>query len=152
MSILEPTPMSAMVGDPDDHRPRSRWGLKVDAGDADGRVKTLAIITEEIAPGDQIPLHTHDVDEAITILAGRADTRLGKERRTVGPGTVIFIPAGTAHGTANAGDDPLQIHAIFPAQVIEINMLERNPEPGTEEQAPRRSRYDLRTGEFQRIG
>ena len=28
-------------------------------------------------------------------------------------------------------------------------MLERNPAPGTENEAPRRSRYDLRTGEFE---
>ena len=148
MSIVEAGPLDAMVGDPDDHRPDSRWGLKVDSGDALGRVETLAIITEEIAPGDRIPLHTHDVDEAITILDGTADTRLGEETRRVGPGTVIFIPAGVAHGTANAGDQPLQIHAAFPATTIEIAMLERNSAPGTEADAPRRSRYDLRTGEF----
>ena len=151
MSIVESGPLDAMVGDPDDHRPASRWGLKVDPGDERGRVETLAIITEEIAPGDGIPLHTHDVDEAITILHGLADTRLGDESRRIRPGTVIFIPAGVAHGTANAGPEPLEIHAVFPATTIEIAMLERNPAPGTEDDAPRRSRYDLRTGEFRPI-
>jgi quercetin dioxygenase-like cupin family protein len=151
VSILEAGPLEPMVGDPDDHRPSSRWGLKVDPGDASGSVETLAIITEEIAVGDQIPLHFHDVDEAITILAGTADTRLGAQRRDVGPGTVIFVPAGTPHGTANAGSEPLQIHAVFPAQVIEISMLERNAAPGTESDAPRRSRYDLRTGESEHL-
>lgn len=148
MSIVEAGPLLAMVGDPDDHRPASRWGLMVDPGDGRGRVDTLAIITEEIAPGDAIPLHTHDVDEAITILDGIADTRLGGESRRVGPGTVIFIPAGVPHGTANAGAEPLRIHAAFPATSIEIAMLERNPAPGTEDDPPRRSRYDLRTGDF----
>jgi quercetin dioxygenase-like cupin family protein len=148
VSIVESGPLEAMIGDPDDHRPDSRWGLRVDPGDARGRVDTLAIITEQIAPGDRIPLHTHDVDEAITILEGTAVTRLGEEARRVGPGTVIFIPAGVPHGTANAGDGPLRIHAAFPATSIEIAMLERNPAPGTEAEPPRRSRYDLRTGEF----
>lgn len=148
MSIVEAGPLEVMVGDPDDHRPASRWGLKVDPGDDRGRVDTLAIITEEIAPGDRIPLHTHDVDEAITILDGVADTRLGDESRRVGPGTVIFIPAGVPHGTTNAGAEALRIHAAFPATSIEITMLERNPAPGTEADAPRRSRYDLRTGDF----
>jgi quercetin dioxygenase-like cupin family protein len=152
MSIVEAGPLEVMVGDPDDHRPASRWGLKVDPGDDRGRVETLAIITEEIAPGDGIPLHTHDVDEAITILEGTADTRLGDESRRVGPGTVIFIPAGVAHGTANAGSEPLRIHAVFPATSIEIAMLERNPAPGTEADLPRRSRYDLRTGDFVHLG
>ena len=148
MSIVEVGPLEVMVGDPDDHRPSSRWGLKVDPGDACGRVETLAIITEEIAPGDRIPLQTHDVDEAITILAGDARTRLGDETRRVGPGTVVFIPAGVPHGTANVGSTTLAIHAVFPATTIEIAMLERNAAPGTEDDRPRRSRYDLRTGSF----
>ena len=151
MSIVEGAALEPMVGDPDDHRPASRWGLKVDPGDDSGRVESMAIITEQIAVGDGIPLHTHDVDEAITILAGTADARLGTERRRIGPGAIVFVPAGAPHGTANAGEDPLQIHAVFPAQVIEIAMLERNPAPGTESDAPRRSRYDLRTGSFEQL-
>jgi quercetin dioxygenase-like cupin family protein len=147
VSIVESGPLESMVGDPDDHRPDSWWGLRVDPGDARGQVTTLGIITEQIARGDRIPLHTHDVDEAVTILDGTADARLGDETRRVGPGTVIFIPAGVPHGTANAGDQPLQIHAVFPATSIEIAMLERNPAPGTEGDPPRRSRYDLRTGD-----
>ena len=99
--------------------------------------------------GDRIPLHTHDVDEAITILAGTAHARLGDEARRLGPGAILFIPAGTPHGTANAGDEPLQIHAVFPATTILIAMLERNPAPGTEAEAPRTCRYDLRTGDFE---
>ncbi len=79
------------------------------------------------------------------------DARLGEEKRRVGAGSVIFIPAGTPHGTANAGEVPLEIHAVFPATTIEIAMLERNPAPGTEADAPRRSRYDLRTGEVEAL-
>lgn len=152
MSIVERAPMVPMVGDPDDHRPNTSWSLVVDPGDANGRVTSLAIIREAIAAGDRIPLHTHDVDEAITIISGEAEARLGDERRRVDPGTTIFIPAGTPHGTANIGDVPVDIHAFFPATTIEIAMLERNPAPGTEGDAPRRSRYDLRTGEFEVIG
>lgn len=151
MSIVEGARLEPMVDDPDDHRPSSRWGLRVDSGDANGRVDSLAIITEEIAPGDRIPLHTHDVDEAITILDGTADARLGDERRRIGPGSVVFVPAGTPHGTANAGDGALRIHAVFPATTIIIAMLERNAAPGTESDPPRRSRYDLRTGAFEHI-
>lgn len=143
--------MEPMVGDPDDHRPDTRWALLVDPGDAHGRVASLAIIREEIAVGDRIPLHTHDVDEAITILDGEAETRLGDDRRRVGAGAVIFVPAGTPHGTTNAGRSLLHIQAVFPATSIEIAMLERNPAPGTERDAPRRSRYDLQTGDFEVI-
>lgn len=34
----------------------------------------------------------------------------------------------------------------FPTTVVEIAMLERNPAPGTEDELPRRTRYDFRTG------
>jgi quercetin dioxygenase-like cupin family protein len=148
MSIVARAEPEPMVGDPDDHRPGSSWALRVDPGDQHGRVETIAIIEERIGVGDAIPLHAHDVDEAITVLGGVAETRLGTVRRRVAPGTVIFIPAGTPHGTANVGPDPLDIQAVFPATTIEIAMLERNPAPGTEGDAPRRTRYDLRTGAF----
>ena len=144
--------MEPMVGDPDDHRPNTSWSLIVDPGDPNGRVNSLAIIREAIAAGDRIPLHTHDVDEAITIIDGEAEARLGDVRRRVGPGTTIFVPAGIPHGTASIGTAPVHIHAVFPATTIEIAMIERNPAPGTEGDAPRRSRYDLRTGEFEVIG
>ena len=143
--------MEPMIGDPDDHRPDTSWGLIVDPGDERGRVDSLAIIRESVAVGDHIPLHTHDVDEAITILGGDGEARIGDDQQRVGPGTVIFVPAGVPHGTTNAGNAPLEIHAVFPATTIEIAMLERNPAPGTEGHAPRRSRYDLRTGAFQAI-
>jgi quercetin dioxygenase-like cupin family protein len=149
MSIVDGPRYEPMVGDPDDHRPESRWALLVDPGDENGRVDTLALIDEQIAPGDAIPLHTHDVDESIAILDGEADARLGDERRRIGPGAVAFIPAGTPHGTINAGDGPVHILAAFPATSIVISMLERNPAPGTEDDRPRSSRYDLRTGDVQ---
>jgi hypothetical protein len=34
---------------------------------------------------------------------------------------------------------------------VEIAMLERNPAPGTEDEAPRRTRYDFRSGEFEAL-
>jgi quercetin dioxygenase-like cupin family protein len=147
VSILDGATMEPMVGDPDDHRPNTRWALLTDPGDAFGRVEKLAIIREAIAVGDRIPLHTHDVDEAITVLEGHGIARLGAEERPVAPGAVIFVPARTPHGAANAGTVPLEIHAVFPTTTIEIAMLERNPAPGTESDPPGRSRYDLRTGE-----
>ena len=62
---------------------------------------------------------------------------------------MVFVPAGTPHGTTNVGDCPLHLYGIFPTTVVEIAMLERNPAPGTADEAPRRTRYDFRTGEFE---
>lgn len=141
-----------MVGDPDDHRPNSFWRLVVDPGDDAGRVDGLALIDEEMAVGDRIPLHTHPVDELVAILEGEGEYRLGSHNQRVTGGSVVFVPAGTPHSTANVGNRPLHLYGIFPTSIVEIAMLERNPAPGTEGEAPRRTRYDFRTGEFEVVG
>ena len=123
--------------DPDDFRPSSRWALLVDTGGGSGvHVDDITLIVEEIAPGDRIPLHTHPISEVIVIQAGSPEVTLGDDTQLVGPGTVVFIPAGTPHGTRNASTSPVRIHAMFPSERIGIQYLERNPAPGTESDAP----------------
>lgn len=123
--------------DPDDFRPSSRWAVLVDpAGDSAARVDDITLIVEEIAPGDRIPLHTHPISEVIVILEGSAEVTLGDDTRHVDSGTVVFIPAGTPHGTRNVGTAPIRLHAMFPSEQIGIQYLERNPAPGTEADAP----------------
>ena len=123
--------------DPDDFRPTSKWVLLTDpGGNGESQVDNIALIFEEIGIGDRIPLHVHPIHEVIVIDDGAAQVTLGRERRDVGRGTVVFIPAGTPHGTRNSGDRPVRLHAMFPSEKIGIQYLERNPAPGTEGQPP----------------
>ena len=122
--------------DPDDFRPSSRWALLVDASTTSTHVDNITVIIEDIAPGDRIPLHTHPINEVIVIAEGTPEVTLGETRRRIGPGAVVFIPAGTPHGTRNASADPVRIHAMFPAEQIGIRYIERNPAPGTEHDDP----------------
>ncbi|MBA2537396.1 MAG: cupin domain-containing protein [Actinobacteria bacterium] len=123
--------------DPDDFRPNSHWALLVDpGGSSEVHVDDITLIIEEIAPGDRIPLHTHPINEVIVIQEGSPEVTLGDDTQQVGAGTVVFIPAGTPHGTRNAGTCPIRIHAMFPSERIGIQYLERNPAPGTESDAP----------------
>ena len=123
--------------DPDDFRPNSKWALLVDPGrDPEAHVDDITLIIEEIAPGDRIPLHTHPINEVIVIDEGAPEVTLGDETRDTGPGTVVFIPAGTPHGTRNASTRPVRLHAMFPSERIGIQYLERNPAPGTENDLP----------------
>jgi quercetin dioxygenase-like cupin family protein len=145
MSIITGYQLLPMVGDPDDHRPNTRWATLVDPEE---RVDSLAVIIEELAPGDRIPLHTHPVDEVVLYRGGGAIATVGDVRRTVGQGDVVFIPAGTPHATHNVGSDSASLFAVFPSTRIGIEYLERNPAPGTEGAAAQPpTTYDLRTGE-----
>jgi quercetin dioxygenase-like cupin family protein len=137
VGVIDRVEFAPMVGDPDDHRPNTTWALVFDPPRSDGpTVEDMTCIVERIAPGDAIPLHTHSVDEVVVIDRGAGTYRLGDETTSVYPGSFIFIPAGTPHGTRNEGDAPLEIHAVFPSRELDITYLERNPAPGTEGDAP----------------
>ena len=147
MSIVEGYTLEAMVGDPDDHRPETRWAVLADPGGAEGRVDGLVVITERIAPGDRIPLHVHRDDEVV-FVHGRGRYRFGDEERDVTDGAIVFIPAGVPHGLANPGADPLPLEAVFATTKLWLRYLERNPAPGTETDPPQAATYDVRTGEI----
>ena len=150
MGIVRRTELEAMVGDPDDHRPNTMWRVVVDSDTA--RPANLSFLEEHCAVGDRIPLHRHDVDEVVVVVAGTATYSLDGDEQHVSRGDVIFIPAGAEHGTANVGDEVLHVHAVFAARTVLMEMLERNPAPGTEDAPPMTTRYDFATGAFEVIG
>jgi quercetin dioxygenase-like cupin family protein len=125
------------MDDPDDYRLGSEIALVADPVRPGGDfVEGMCVLFENCGPGERIPLHTHPIEEVMIIEEGIAEVTLGDERRTVGAGATIFIPAGVAHGTRNTSDGVLRLHAIFPSSVIPIQYIERNPAPGTEGQPP----------------
>ena len=139
---LELKPL-ADPGDPDDWRPHSLWAFASDPR------TSLAVIAEEIAPGDRIPLHRHQIDEVLLYHSGTAEVRIGEETFAVSPGSIAFVPAGEPHGTTNTGDEPVRLQAVFPSHAIDIEYLERNPAPGSETDPPQQPiSYDTRTGEI----
>ena len=151
MGIVRRSELEAMVGDPDDHRPNTTWRLATDPGTG-GRTAELSFLEERCAVGDRIPLHRHDVDEVVVVIGGAGAYTLDGDVTTVESGDVIFIPAGTEHGTMNSGDEVLHVHAVFPARQVLMEMLDRNPAPGTEDQLPMTTRYDFVTGEIEVLG
>ena len=139
---LELQPL-ADPADPDDWRPNSRWALASDPR------ASLAVVAEEIAPGDRIPLHRHRIDEVLLFQSGQAEIRIGEQTFGVGAGAIAFVPAGELHGTTNVGNEPVRLQAVFPSHAIDIEYLGRNPAPGTEEDPPQPAiTYDTRTGEI----
>src|SRR5690242_18957345 len=81
--------------DPDDWRPNSELAFAVD------ETADMLVFAERLAPGDEIPLHRHRIDEAVFYLAGVAEVRVGDETHEVRAGDIVFIPAGAPHGARN---------------------------------------------------
>jgi hypothetical protein len=139
MAILPNPPLSplAEAGDADDFRLRSIWsGPLVDPVSSTGYVRDLCVVLERIAPGERIPLHRHEIDEAIVVESGEAELRLGEETRVVAGRSVVFVPAGVEHGARNVGEEDVIYTAFFSTTAIDIEYLERNPAPGTEADPP----------------
>lgn len=71
-----------------------------------------------LAPGDEVRLHTHAVEEILVFLAGAGEAKLGDRVVPVGPGVSLHIPPGEVHGFRNTGNDELRLFVIFPGNTF----------------------------------
>ena len=121
--------------DPDDYRPNSFLSFNVDPGEEGNRVEQMVVFREKIAPGDCIPLHKHTMEEIMFVDEGELEAQLGDKKQVVKAGGIIFIAARELHGFKNAGDSVARISAVFPSRIVDIHYSERNPAPGTDNDA-----------------
>jgi mannose-6-phosphate isomerase-like protein (cupin superfamily) len=71
-------------------------------------IESVSICTEEIHPGDGIPVHKHLYnDEQFFFHKGRGSFMLDNSEYPVGEGSTAFVPRGTWHGLKNTGSEPL---------------------------------------------
>lgn len=69
---------------------------------------------QRVQPGEEVPRHTHPVEEVLVFLAGEGAATFGEESATVEQGVTMHIPAGEPHGFRNTGDGELRLLVIFP--------------------------------------
>jgi quercetin dioxygenase-like cupin family protein len=61
-------------------------------------------------PGQTQAGHSHaGSDKIYYVLQGTGDFRVDASERTLGPGSVVFCPAGSEHAVANAGPERLAL-------------------------------------------
>jgi quercetin dioxygenase-like cupin family protein len=87
-------------------RPGVTFTVKVDP--KNGGSEHMAVVTEDMAPGDRIPVHRHPrADELIFIQGGTGRVTLGDKVQEVHAGGIVFIPSDTWIGMGNIGKDHL---------------------------------------------
>jgi len=85
--------------------------LKATAAQTGG---ALTFTEVEATPGGGPPLHVHaNEDEWFYVLEGSFDIVLGDEVVRAGPGDFAFVPRGTHHRFANAGQGTARILAAL---------------------------------------
>jgi len=87
------------------------WGLTKNliGPERMGSEKIKVNITE-YQPGYSHKMHMHPTqEEAIFVLEGRGISESKDDKIAIGPGSVVFVPAGVYHATINASDtEPLR--------------------------------------------
>jgi quercetin dioxygenase-like cupin family protein len=96
------------------------------------QAEQLVILEGSVKPGQGHDFHKHPgQEEVIYVLSGKIEQWLEKEKRILGPGDSVFIPAGVVHASFNAGTDDARILAIFGPSVGEgfetIEMADTSP-------------------------
>lgn len=88
------------------------------AGPRDG-MQGMEVWMQTIAPGAETPMHRHDCEEVIVILAGSGTCEIEGVARSFGPGSTLIIPRNAVHRIANTGaDEMLAVAGLSAAPVI----------------------------------
>ena len=64
-------------------------------------------------PAAAVPLHSHNCDEHVTMLEGKADVEIDGEHHLVETQDTVFIPEGLPHRFVNAGKGPMTILWVY---------------------------------------
>jgi quercetin dioxygenase-like cupin family protein len=84
---------------------------------------TVSFFVTRHPPGGHVPLHVHPYEETFVVLEGKATFSVGGEPIIAHGGQALVVPARTAHGFANSGDEDLRTVSIHPADHVEQEWL-----------------------------
>jgi mannose-6-phosphate isomerase-like protein (cupin superfamily) len=71
-------------------------------------------VRAHLPPGEAHRFHYHpEMEEILYILSGTAEQWVEQEKRYLGAGDCLYVPAGVVHGTYNSGKDVLDFLAVL---------------------------------------
>jgi quercetin dioxygenase-like cupin family protein len=80
------------------------------------RVSDLSVGTYSIAAGADDDQEPHTEDEIYVVTAGQATLEAGGQAAPVGPGSVIYVPAGEPHRFTGISSDLAALVLFAPAE------------------------------------
>ncbi len=99
----------------DEQTPVSRGNGAVSyplVGGKDGTEAFTAGISQ-FPPGLEVPLHSHNVEEMVTVLEGAGECEIDGVTRPVGQFDTTLIPGGVVHCFRNTGNAPMKIMWVY---------------------------------------
>lgn len=77
-----------------------------------GQNTQLVIMT--IPVDGEIGEEVHEeIDQILSFVSGTGEARVGGETRSVEPGDLVVVPAGTVHNFVNTGPTPLVLYTVY---------------------------------------
>lgn len=73
----------------------------------------VLLVMNECMPGMELNPHSHDFDQVVLIVAGRAIYHVDNEANEMGPGSVLLVPARAAHYIEPTGTEPVLNLDVF---------------------------------------
>ena len=83
---------------------------------AEGNTVTTGITT--FAPGTQIPLHTHNVEETVLVLEGQATAVIGEARYDLEVNDATWVPRAVPHCFINRGAGRMRIYWVYGGRYV----------------------------------
>lgn len=112
-------------------QPHEEWRLGVETRmltSALTGATQLCIFEQWVAPAKGTPVHSHPVEEVLTILAGEAAMWIDDQHAVLKAGQSLLVPAHRTHGFRNAGSSILHVHAVLASPFFEAS-IEGQDEP-----------------------
>lgn len=75
--------------------------------------ENVIIKVVKIMPGGEILPHIHKNQETFFFLEGEGSVLVNGERRRVGKGGLVNVPAGSEHGVVNDTDKEILLYCVF---------------------------------------
>src|SRR5690606_25862826 len=75
--------------------------------------KDLATVYFELAPGDNLGMHTDSAEELLIVLEGRAEATVGNEKQISSGGSIVLVPKMIPHDIKNVGSTNVKVLGVF---------------------------------------
>jgi quercetin dioxygenase-like cupin family protein len=90
------------------------WGVFAAVSSPADGAELIMTVEATFRPGKAHDFHRHpNQEEVIYVLAGELEQWVEDERRLIGPGDAVVIPAGVVHASFNVGAEPAKLIAVL---------------------------------------
>ncbi len=86
----------------------------------------LCVFEQWASPGNGAPTHFHQVEEVLTVLAGKAEVWIDDQHFPLRSGQSAIVPARSWHGFNNVGTATLHVQAILASASFEASYQDRS--------------------------